>query len=652
MEKLHEFVMRGQFTEAVQMLTDLDKIDATIGQNLLYNSIKYYESYIQSCHQDDTICKRDIVKSLVVAQSETRFQLLKLIQCLFKMGVNPNFVVENGTLLMTAVATRDESLLQMLLSNGADPNLFGGRRDMNAFSLSIIINDVSIVELFLHNGANVNSPCCGTMTPLQLSVNKCVEISKMLLQHGANIQQVLNVSGINQVQLADPPLIQAVRSENPYLTALLLECGEDINQVHGQREDTAFHIAIKQGNKEIVEILIRNGANLDKENARGHTPLGLALLAAGSKSNDIVKMILNAGCSRTKTTSIALFQKTYPPLFVACFLGNLNIVKFLLEEDTAMNIPCDLHCYCNNGRYEHEFEEPAISSKSKSPPLAQDSLNHLDLDGDDIVNKFDHLNVCDSVKKKKMCAKKTKYLANLVASDGSTPLMLATFGGKLEMVEYLLDHGADHTITNKHGNLVHAAVVSTGSIKFLDIVVNLGCDINMVSNAGNTPLLLSSRINKPEMCLYLIQKGAYLNHRDRFGETALSASIYFGCEDNAKLLIQHGADLDIADSSGTTAFYWSIFNYRESIIRRLIDAGAYFTPEHLAKYPRNLKFMKNKQLIEWIKGKISNPKTLVDICVHSVRKVLSKSNVGRSIYHNINTLPLPSTVKQRLKFIQ
>ncbi|ESO90804.1 hypothetical protein LOTGIDRAFT_67415, partial [Lottia gigantea] len=131
--------------------------------------------------------------------------------------------------------------------------------------------------------------------------------------------------------------------------------------------------------------------------------------------------------------------------------------------------------------------------------------------------------------------------------DGSTPLMLATFGGKVQLVEYLLDVGADYTISNKHGNLVHAAVVSTGSIRFLDIVVNLGCDINMISNAGNSPLLLASRINKPEMCLYLINKGALLNQKDRFGETALSASIYFGCEENARLLIQHGADLDISD---------------------------------------------------------------------------------------------------------
>lgn len=53
----------------------------------------------------------------------------------------------------------------------------------------------------------------------------------------------------------------------------LIDAGMDVNARDFDREDTALHMAAAKGQKEVIEILVANGANVNAQNNRGQTPL-------------------------------------------------------------------------------------------------------------------------------------------------------------------------------------------------------------------------------------------------------------------------------------------------------------------------------------------------------------------------------------------
>ncbi|XP_076438814.1 uncharacterized protein LOC143277796 [Babylonia areolata] len=243
---------------------------------------------------------------------------------------------------------------------------------------------------------------------------------------------------------------------------------------------------------------------------------------------------------------------------------------------------------------------------------------------------------------------------NQVGSDGSTALFMAVYDGNVELVDYLLGHGADPHFSSQHGNFFHAAVLSQ-SLPLLHRALGLGCRINEVNMFGNSPLTLVSRLDLPDACDLLVSRGADMNSRDRYGETPLLASVYFGCEMNARTLIQHGAALDLVDDNHTSAIYWSIFNNRQRTLKLLLMAGASFTPQVFRQYPRNIRVMNNRPLFQFIQHYVHQPRSLRDLATIRTRIHMGRVKQGRSILSDLDLLPIPNRLKDilRLKhFIQ
>ena len=100
--------------------------------------------------------------------------------------------------------------------------------------------------------------------------------------------------------------------------------------------------------------------------------------------------------------------------------------------------------------------------------------------------------------------------------------------------------------------------------------------------------------------------------------------------------------------SNTSAVYWAIFNNRETTLKLLLLAGVHFTPEILARYPRNIRVMHNGPLYHWLNHHVSNPRSLRALCSLRVRKHLGRVSHGRSIVGRIAELPLPTLLKDVL----
>ncbi|XP_052772486.1 ankyrin repeat and SOCS box protein 14-like [Mya arenaria] len=626
-----KLILNGDILEAKSTLSSLDKYEDVDGLSVFLLA-KFYLNFLKEFSHSEGLGLSAAWTNEQVRKGEKRGEVFSLMKELLRHGVSSNTHHYGETPFLCAVSTHDTDFIRIILEHGADVNLKTLETKMNAIALTIILNDANILKLLFSFGAKVNGPCCQDLTPLQLSLNKSIDVSKVLLQNGADVQQVMQMQG-REVLLTTPPLIHAVETDNLFLASILLEHGEDVNQGYGACSHSPIHFAIIRSNSDMVKLLIQYGANLNKRNGRGTTPLALVLShCKGPMITTLTEALMSAGCSRTKGSPIAVFRKHYPPLHIAAFFGSdyhLEFIKRLIEmsdivEMDRMNTLADNLQSCSLSYETDPIVGPSRQNLRRSLSCSERTSN--------------------------LTIKEQQAFINTQAIDGSTALHMAVLGNNLAGAQFLISQGADPYISCQNGSLLHAAVMATQmGEELLKFVLKFNFDLNKKNDDGNTSLILASRKVTAGVCRLLIENGALLNVQDgRYGETALSTSVYFGFEDNAELLISHGASADLPDHRDTNAMYWAIFNCRERALRLLLQAGARLTRAELSTYPKNIKVMRNPELKALLYDYVSQPHSLQHLCRYGIRGHLAQTHGGRTIIPAVMSLPLPPPLKSFL----
>lgn len=131
--------------------------------------------------------------------------------------------------------------------------------------------------------------------------------------------------------------------------------------------------------------------------------------------------------------------------------------------------------------------------------------------------------------------------------DGFTALMYASQRGHIEVVESLVNRGADIEATdnNKGTALMHAS--HWGHSKVVKYLVSKGANIEAKDENGQTALLHASFRGRLKIVKYLVSKGANIEAKDEYGQTPLICASNFGCLDTVRYLIKKGANTENYD---------------------------------------------------------------------------------------------------------
>lgn len=130
------------------------------------------------------------------------------------------------------------------------------------------------------------------------------EICKLFISAGIDIN--------SRDDLGTPMLNVAVRNDNIELTKMLLEYGADINAVSNDRGYTAVMDAVWKGNKDIAKLLIEQGAELNTISKEGQSNL---VLAVGANNIAICKMLAENGADPDIKDQMGMSAYNYASLF-------------------------------------------------------------------------------------------------------------------------------------------------------------------------------------------------------------------------------------------------------------------------------------------------------------------------------------------------
>lgn len=115
-----------------------------------------------------------------------------------------------------------------------------------------------------------------------------------------------------------------------------------------------------------------------------------------------------------------------------------------------------------------------------------------------------------------------KNLANIPDKNGLNPLIYAIKSENLPIIELLVNEkyvNLDHQDKDKNTSL-HYSVIQR-KYELIDLLVDNGADIDVQNADGRTPLMLAAQAGDDKFTDYLLDYGADKNLRDKAGNTAL-----------------------------------------------------------------------------------------------------------------------------------
>lgn len=171
-----------------------------------------------------------------------------------------------------------------------------------------------------------------------------------------------------------------------------------------------------------------------------------------------------------------------------------------------------------------------------------------------------------------------KEAINIQDKNGWTPLMEAAEKASVNIMELLLDNGANTKLANKGGCTALHNAVCTRKVEVVSLLLRRMDkeDIDIQDSNGWSPLMEAADDGQTSIMRLLCDAGASSRIRNKRGHTPLHKAVYSGEVEAVSLLLERldRADLDVQDVVGMTPLMLAAKRRYASIVKLLLDKGA------------------------------------------------------------------------------
>ena len=394
------------------------------------------------------------------------------------------------------------------------------------------------------------------------------------------------------------PLFEAILESQEDIVDLILTREDlDINAVQTKEDNrTALMLAARLDQTNIVASLLRHPKmEVNQQDSHGWTALSIAIYKA---SFNVVEHLLQ----EPKLDVNLALTNGYSPLILAAMANNSAMVSLLLQKDA---VPSTAILFA--------AEKSAVS-------VIQTMLNYsvgLDCLDDGGRGLFHHASKRGSLEVVRFLGQRDLNI-NGKDKNGLTPLHDSCCGDSEvpEVVEALLEFGADHTIKDNFGRSPLQVAWQFGYSKIVSILqteyeisrsrpapplddqklpvwslAKLGLS-DLLSEAltmrpdplsetepgtNDSALHWAVIANQLQALQFLLQQDPFPDPRNCFLRTPLHLAAVKGNLLATKELLAHNASVDIGDRWHETAFYIAQRNKHYPVVFALIEAGAAIT---------------------------------------------------------------------------
>jgi len=283
------------------------------------------------------------------------------------------------------------------------------------------------------------------------------------------------------------PLHLAARWATPEIVSYLIGKGADVNS-RCYNQFTPMHLT---SDVEIAKVLVKHGADLEARDASNRTPLGGAV---DHEHQEMIDFLLKAGGGRLDFESLVK-------------LGRTEQVAGMLKE------------------------RPWLAKAPREPLFT--AAGRGDVEMAKLLLRYG--------------ANPDHELGPVMNSSGRyTALTSAIIGGNYEITELLLEHGALPNVTGPklYDSALHF-VVGSRDIRFLQIMLEHGADVDSREHLGISPLHVAAETGSVEKAKLLLNFDADINAEHYpTGTTPLFLAAVGGRKEFCDFLLSQGARLD------------------------------------------------------------------------------------------------------------
>ncbi len=445
----------------------------------------------------------------------------------------------------------------------------------------------------------------------------------MLLDKGANINE-RNSAGLT-------PLHVAAQSGSLGPLKILLDNKADLT-AKSPMGDTPLHFAMARPT--VATALLDAGAKLDAFNARGDLPLHVLLrLPLEEKGKNTREDNLKLRLALVGKSDVnAKDQFGLTPLQIALLTHQPEVREAILAKGPSVDsITTFIDAAARNDAVElkKQLDAKPYLNFMRLPngvtPLhvaaqwgANDAIDYLlkkgaDINARDAVAATPLLRVLSSETGPPDAAADNivNYLLDkgadtaVLDEDDEGVLHIAVRRGDKKMVSLLLNKGANPNARNQtsqsaldlllpgsynirsrrsSGESAPLTLEKDTARDLVTLLLNKGADQMQGDTQGNTPLMRAAVARDADMLALLLEKGAEVNAQNNQGETALVRLASYGGSSGsstakqaleaAKVLIDKGADVNASTQYGETVLSRALGNSNREISKLLIEKGA------------------------------------------------------------------------------
>lgn len=398
--------------------------------------------------------------------------------------------------------------------------------------------DESRIDSLTEEGESLLSAACSA---------GCLFLAEMILDMGASIE--------DRGHKDTTPLMEAANSGHAKIVKLLIDRNASVDAQTNQG-NTPLILAAANGHTECVKLLLDAGANTEEHNESGHT----ALMEAASNGHvEVAKLLTSKGASIN--THSHEFKES--ALTLACYKGQLEMVKFLLEAGADQEHKTDeMHT---------ALMEASMDGHVEVARLLINSGAQVTMPAESFESPLT-LAACGGHVELAMLLLERGANIEEVNDEGYTPLMEAAREGHEEMVALLLSQGADiNAQTEETQETALTLACCGGFLDVVDFLIKAGAEI---SAGTHKPLMEASQEGHVELVKYLLAVGADVNAATSLGDTALMYACEGGHTEVADTLITHGANTDHEAEGGCTPLMKACRSGHLATVEFLISRGA------------------------------------------------------------------------------